>query len=289
MKGINVILYFNSTKYADSLARGLCYECTGLNVFFAQNEEDIISLVERGILITDKNFNIENKTVMLMEDNSNNDKHILNKTCRLNQIIKNIKDIAFREYGVHLYSKEDKRCAIGIFSRKGGMGVTSFAINIARLISARTESRVLYLNCGVIDDYNEYAKIDNFDNTSSKKHFIFMLEQGIRIKIEDYVKQDEWNVYYFKPESNHNSFFKNVEPKQIIDNILGFEYFSYIIIDFGKREQIEAEILKIIEITDEEIIFDNDGDKSFISYTRQDEKRFINYIDRFIEESDILN
>ena len=38
MCNINIILYFDNTKYTELLARGLCYESTGLNVFFAKHD-----------------------------------------------------------------------------------------------------------------------------------------------------------------------------------------------------------------------------------------------------------
>ena len=53
MCNINIILYFDNTKYTELLARGLCYESTGLNVFFAKDREEILKLIDRGILLTD--------------------------------------------------------------------------------------------------------------------------------------------------------------------------------------------------------------------------------------------
>ena len=299
MSSINIILYFKNAKYADALARGLCYECTGLDVFFAQNENTISALIDRGILLTDRSVYFEQKTIIFSEDDWSESEYSISKKRMLKEIISKIKEIAYKIYGVKLYSKDCNAHVIEVYSKMGGAGVTSFAITLSRIISMETEARVLYLNYSIIDDYNVLLDIDSSQNTINKRQFIILKDEGIEINIEDYLERDSWNVYYFKPEGCCNTFFKTTD--RILNYILEESFASYVIIDRGKNVS-NKEALKEIELLETSFIYrEKDLLKEFPfikdedSFVKIDEKikismrgKYVSNINLFVKNSEIL-
>ena len=299
MSSINIILYFNNAKYANALARGLCYECTGLEVFFAQNENTVSDLIDRGILLTDKSVYFDKKTVVFYDDDWSESEYSISKKCMLKETISKIKEIAYKTYGVKLYSKECDANVIEVYSKQGGVGVTSFAITLSRIISMETDARVLYLNYSIIDDYNVFLDVDDSQNTISKREFIILKDEGIEIDIEDYLERDSWNVYYFKPEQCRNTFFKTTD--RILNYILEEGFVSYVIVDKGKNVSNE-EAMKEIELMENSFIYrENDLLKIFPlikdedSFIKIDEKikismrgKYANNVNLFVKNSEIL-
>ena len=242
MRSIDIILHFKNAKYAESLARGLCYEYAGLNVFFAEKDEDIQNISSKGILITDKLVKPNSRTIFLSSDIDDRFIYCIPKTTSVKVIMNAIRRIAQKEYGIGTYACNKDTKVIGIFSERGGCGVTSMAITIARVLSAKTDEKVLYLNLGFLDDYNMYTGIEDY-GSSSKMEYLFMKEEQITVNIENYCKEDMWGVYYFKPETKKNSFFLNTNEEDIIGYIVDEKFFSHIIVDYGKRKEIDNSIL----------------------------------------------
>ena len=299
MSSIKIILYFKNPKYADALARGLCYECTGLDVFFAQNEKMIASLIDRGVLLTDCNIIFDQKTVFFNDEEHIESEYSISKKSPLKEIICMIKDIAYKTYGVKLYLKDYNAHVIEVYSQKGGIGVTSFAITLSRIISAETDSRVLYLNFGIIDDYDVLLDIDDSEKALSKRHFMILKDEGIEIDIEDYLKEDSWKVYYFKPERGYNPFFKVAD--KILNYILAEGFASYVIIDRGKNVSNEN-AMKEIELLENSFVYRENEllnvfplIKDEESFIKIDEKikismrgKYANNINLFVKNSEIL-
>lgn len=235
MRSINIILRFSNGRYADALARGLCYNYTGLNVFFEEDLDQSFQKMDRCILLTDDSSLVSNNTIVF----GNEGIPILTP---LRDIMEKIKVIVLREYGIILDYAASNCKSIGVFSKRGGRGVTSFSVMLARLIAARTEKKVLLLNLGIVDDYNEWV-LEDFAGVLSKKQFLLMKEEGIKLNIEEFIKEDLWGTCYFKPEAGHNTFFQKGET--VLNHIIGQKYFAYIIVDFGKQNE------DCIEICDE--------------------------------------
>lgn len=299
MSSIKIILYFKNAKYADALARGLCYECTGLDVFFAQNEEMITSLIDRGILLTDRSLKFEGKTIFFYDKNQIKGEYSISKISSLREIVYKIKNLAYKTYGAKLYLKDYNTQVIEVYSRKGGNGVTSFAITLSRIISMETDSRVLYLNFSIMDDYDEVLDTEHNKKALSKQHFIILKDEGINPNIEDYLKMDSWNVHYFEPERDYNTFFKRSD--RVLNYILEEGFASYVIIDKGKSIS-NKEAIKEIELLENSLVYRekdllnefpliNDQD-SFIKIGGKIEismrGKYANNINMFVKNSEIL-
>lgn len=299
MSSIKIILYFKNAKYADALARGLCYECTGLDVFFAQNEENIIALIDRGILLTDISLKFEEKTIFFYDKNQTESEYSISKISSLKGIVYEIRKITYKIYGEKLYLPNSNTRVIEVYSQKGGNGVTSFAITLSRIISMETDSRVLYLNFSIMDDYDEFLDTEHNKKALSKQHFIILKDEGINPNIEDYLKMDSWNVHYFEPERDYNTFFKRSD--RVLNYILEEGFASYVIIDRGKsisnKEAIkEIELLENVLVYREKDLLNefpliNDQD-SFIKIGGKIEismrGKYANNINMFVKNSEIL-
>ncbi len=260
MRSINIILYFNNSRYADSLSRGLCYKYTGLNIFFAEKEKDFVELMDKGVLLTDKKIEHNSKTIALCNGGMENYPYCLPKTCSIKEIFDAIRNIAHKEYGVLSAKFDSNTDVIGVFSKKGGIGLTSFAITMARMIAAETERKVLYLNLGLMDDYCLYTGISDY-SAQNKLEYLFMKEEGLPVNIESYCNEDFWGVSYFKPEHTRNTFFCYGKEGEIVNYAMEENYFSYIVIDFGKRTKVDNSYLKYcFEVGKEEIICQNIDD-----------------------------
>ena len=279
MRSINIILHFENKRYAESLARGLCYEYTGLKVFLVDNEDEINNYIGRGILLTDKNVYIDSKT-LLFTDELKDEKPCISKSLRLKEIMKEISNLAFKFYGIIPFVNNNNSIIIGVFSKSGGSGVTSFAITLSRLIAAKTEARVLYLNLGVIDDFDVYIEFDNSD-ILSKMQYLFMKEENIPVCIGHYCKEDLWGVSYFKPERDKNCFFHSIEMTKLIQYILGEKCFDYIIIDAGKTYYIDKNLINGCFELKKEIV-------TFSYGNNHDESTYELFIDRdsFVDKED---
>ena len=109
------------------------------------------------------------------------EKVCISKTLRIKAIMDEINNLAFESYGIIPFVNSNNSRVFGVFSKNGGMGVTAFAITLSRLIAAKTEGRVLYLNLGVIDDFDVYVEFDNSD-VLSKMQYLFMKNQMLLLK-----------------------------------------------------------------------------------------------------------
>jgi hypothetical protein len=256
MSSIKIILYFKNPKYADALARGLCYECTGLDVFFAQNEKMIASLIDRGVLLTDCNIIFDQKTVFFNDEEHIESEYSISKKSPLKEIICMIKDIAYKTYGVKLYLKDYNAHVIEVYSQKGGIGVTSFAITLARILSVRSGKKVLYLSLDNIDDSYKYLNLGEKCKLSREEYF-FMKEERLATDIENYLLHDQWGVNYYDSGMKENFFGCEYAKGRILDYIKSEEYFDYIVIDFGKICSVRQQgIQKIIELHSENVYQD---------------------------------
>ena len=302
MSNINIILYFDNTKYRESLARGLCYEYAGLNVFFAKDREEILKLIDRGILLTDIYVPEPAKTIFFSDKNNKEYKYSLSKKSPVKRIMETIRRIAFDEYGEYLCGGNYQTKVLQVFSKKGGLGVTSFAITLARLLSAETESKILYLNVGPMDDYEEFFDSDNFE-VLEKREFLLLSEENIKVNILNYLQQDVWSVYYFKPEKSCNTIFCYEGINKLINDISSTHMFSFIVVDLGKNPPNTNNMVgETIEVTKNEVFYtgkhqhfsielhrDNDSFYTFDGKTNISLKGiYAQTINRFIERCDFV-
>lgn len=266
MKSVNIILDLKNAKYAESLARGLCYEYAGLNIFFEDNKKSISKLISRGILITDKLVENEAKTIFLSQEGDENYRYCILKISPIKKILEAIKTISQKEYGIEAYIRNQETKTVGVFSKRGGSGVTTFGIVLGRILAAKTERKVLYLNLGIVDDYSLYAGISNYD-VCNKMEYCLLKEEGIPLNIENYCVEDSWGVYYFRPESNMNSLFLHVKRSKLMSYIINEKFFSYVIIDYGKCNLLEETYLEHkFEIRKGSVIYSDCNGNKTISY-----------------------
>lgn len=305
MRSISIIIFFENIRYAESLARGLCYEYAGLHMFFAENIENLDKQLERGILLTDKALYDTQKTIYFYNEENQNESQFtysISKNAAVRDVLKEIRKVAFEQYDIKLELCDNSK-KIEIFSQKGGSGVTSFAIILARLIALKTESKVLYVNLGVVDDYWQFAGIDQYSNLS-KRQYIFMNEEAISVNLEEYCKEDDFGVFFFKPDMGCDNIFHNLSKKDLMAYMVNENLFSYIIADRGKQNHADREAFNVsLEVSKGLVKLSNFEDDDIIYQIMEDEYSFkangekieismmgdyANSIENFIEESEIL-
>lgn len=305
MRSIRIIIFFENIRYAESLARGLCYEYAGLNVFFAEDIKKLDKQLERGILLTDKALYDPQKTIYFYSGDRQTESqftYCISKGAAVRDILKVIRRVAFEQYGIKPELCDNSK-KIEIFSQKGGSGVTSFAIVLARIMALKTESKVLYVNLGEVDDYWQLAGIDYYSNLS-KKQYVFMKEEALSVHLEEYCKEDDFGVSFFKPDIGVDNIFHSLAKKELMAYLDNEKFFSYIIADSGKRNCGDREAFNIslevsrgqvklfsseneyitYQIVEDEYAFKSNGKNIAISMLGD----YANSIETFIEESEIL-
>lgn len=305
MRSIKIIIFFENIKYAESLARGLCYEDAGLNVFFAEDVKNLAKQQERGILLTDKPLYDTKKTIYFCNGDRQNESRFtywISKNAPVREILSVIRQVAFEQYGIKPKLCDNSK-KIEIFSQKGGSGVTSFAIVFARIIALKTESKVLYVNLGEVDDYWLFAGLDYYSDLS-KKQYVFMKEEALSVNLGEYCKEDDFGVYFFKPDIGEDNIFHSLSKKALMAYLDNEKFFRYIIADSGKKNcgdseafNISLEVSKgqvkmfssenehiIYQIMEDEYAFKSDGKNIEISMMGD----YANSIENFIDESEML-
>lgn len=181
--------------------------------------------------------------------------------------------------------------------------MTSFAIVLARSIALKTESKVLYVNLGEVDDYWQFAGIDYYSGLS-KKQYVFMKEEALSVHLDEYCKEDEFGVSFFKPHIEGDNIFHSLSKQELMAYLDNEKFFSYIIADSGKRNCGDREAFNIslevsrgqvklctseneyitYQIVEDEYAFKTDGKNIEISMMGD----YANSIEAFIEESEII-
>ena len=235
-------------NYGKSLAKGLCYLDTGLDVFLAESLEEGINEATSGVLLTDCETNENPKIIRL----SNRD-----KKKPLNAIHEKIR-CAFRNvYNAEIGSIDSARPTVfGVYSKNGGKGVTSLAITLSRLMSVKTNKNILYLSMDKIDDSKKYIGFCGIEKLS-KQQYVFMNEEGLSSNLMDYLCEDQWGVHYFVPDIGTNFFETKYAKDSVLEYVESENFFNYIIVDFGKIYGIDnKKIHKKIEIVEEKVLQD---------------------------------
>lgn len=246
MKPLNILIFVRNKEYGRALARGLCNESTSLNVFFEEEDMDVALARNWDILLTDCYSQESPKILHLSEENGHEGlRPSISKRSSVRGIFSQISAMAKANYGLtpDCNWQSDAKL-VSLITQEGGSGLTSIAITLARLLSAKG-CRVLYLNLGPMDDYKSYIAAD-FYSIGDKRQFYFLKEEGISGSVERFVAQDRWGVSYFRPEESKNSYFNEVDNGRLIRYLEEEDVFSHMVIDYGKgmiQDKKENEIL----------------------------------------------
>lgn len=239
MSKIDIGIYMKNVKYARALARGLCNESTNLNIFFADKENDVEKLITEGLVITDYDMPNNPKIMFLREFAEESEVYEgPSKISPVRAVLSKLSEMAYSNYGMeweHTHGDEAK--IISLISQEGGVGVTSIAIGMARMLSLK-ECSVIYINMGPLDDYERYAEAE-FEGTKCKMQYMLYKDQGMKGNIKKFLGRDEWGVYYFKPEKIKNSLFDQQEQDKILKYLTNENFFTHIIVDYGKGVRLE--------------------------------------------------
>ena len=239
MRGKSITIYMKNEKYGKSLAKGLCYIDTGLEIFLADSLEKAMEGTKEGILLTDYDVNNCERVIKISNEE---------KLKPIDYLMEKIRVAMKKIYKIELCLRQRNTKIFGIYSRFGGQGVTSFAITLARILSIKTDKPVLYLSLDNIDDSYRYIDFKGCFKYSKEEYF-FMKEEMLIASLKDYLMVDRWGVNYYISDRTENFFSSGYAKDKIIDYIKNDSYFDYVIIDFGKKHCLSYKWLdKKIEI-----------------------------------------
>ena len=221
MKTLFASVFMKNKEYARALMAGICRECPKINLSEISGAKEAVKSGLNGILLTDAD--IYGSLVLKKEDI---------KGVPIREIIKKMASVYFEMTGeIFAACEEGTPALLEFYSHFGGSGVTSIAIAAARVLAASSENKVIYLNLRRYDDYELYIDVD-FSQLSSKRKFIYKIKKipGI-FPIDEFIKEDKWGVWYFRPQSGRNSFEYECDNGIIINRLLEYKDISYIVAD----------------------------------------------------------
>ena len=235
MRTLFASVFMENKEYERALMIGICRECPKINLLAVSCMEEAGKNGLNGILLTDAD--IYGSFVLKKEDIQG---------LPIKETVRKMTSMYFDMTGeIFAAYEEGVPALLEFYSRFGGSGVTSISIAAARVLAASSENKVIYLNLKRYDDYELYLDVD-FSNLSSKRKFIYKIKKtASRFLMDEFIKEDEWGVWYFCPQHDRNSFEYECEASLIINWLLEYKDISYIVADsygdcFESAMQIEV-------------------------------------------------
>lgn len=235
-------------EYQDALVKEMSRQDSGLKIKVidtikeAQNYSEIILVEEKFIdEHPSEAFDFkDNKVVVLLERGKNSrypENYQISKYSGAKDILDKIKEIYFLETGKNQsIFKCEKTKLLSFCSDKGGVGVTSSALETARQLARYEGKKVVYINAESVDTSRNYVPLD--EGADIRKLFLKM-ELKDRNKfdypLESYLIEYE-KVFHIKNQSPYN--YLGINPKllkKILEVMHHQQIFDYIIVDFGNE------------------------------------------------------